>query len=539
MASINEDRITQAELLKKTQQQLAQLEQQLQDQQQELEQLRQREQRFRSLYLKMSEGAALHQLVFDENGQPFDYEILDVNPSFERILGIPAKEAIGALSSQVYHIDPPPLLDRYQQVALDGDPMVFECYIPEMKRYFRVRAFCYADRQFVTVFEDISKRKESEERLRHSEELFRAITEAAQDSIFCKDLQRRYTFVNPAMTRVFNCKAEDLLGKTPEELFDPQSATAVKEADLPVLKGNVVDQVRTLTIAGENISFHTIQVPLRDEQGEVRGICGFVRNVTHKREEEAQQRHQQKLEAIGTLASGVAHEINNPINIILNFAELIQDYSKPEDRVFEYASDIVRESRRIADIVYNLLSFSRQESEAHSPALIGDIIQSTLALTRKVLSKDQIDLVVHIDENLPKINCRSQQIMQVFMNLLNNARDTLNQKYPSHHDDKRIEICSKLFSDEQNKWIRTTIEDHGMGIDIEMQERIFTPFYTTKQPGKGTGLGLSVSHGIIADHFGRMSIESKPGTYTRFHIDLPLTAPWTRSNSEHEVETGE
>lgn len=237
---------------------------------------------------------------------------------------------------------------------------------------------------------------------------------------------------------------------------------------------------------------------------------------------ESQLHQAQKMESIGTLAGGVAHEINNPINGIMNYAQLIQDKIGGENPLSEYASEIIHETKRVSKIVKNLLVFARHEKESHSPARIKDIVDDTMSLIQTVLKRDQITLIADISEDLPKIKCRSQQIQQVVMNLITNARDTLNEKYPGFDDNKRIEIISVFFEKDGRRWIRTTVEDRGLGIAQDTMKRMFDPFYTTKERSKGTGLGLSISYGIVKDHNGELSVVSEPGLYTRFHIDLPV-----------------
>lgn len=250
---------------------------------------------------------------------------------------------------------------------------------------------------------------------------------------------------------------------------------------------------------------------------------------SEKNEMEAQLRQQQKLEAIGTLAGGVAHEINNPINGIMNYAQLILNHAGTNNTIkqVEYANEIIHESERVSLIVKNLLQFSRQEKQSHSYASIYDIIDQTISLISTVIKKDQITLEVHLDENLPDIKCRSQQIQQVLMNLLTNARDALNEKYEDYNEDKMIRVQCSQFSFEERRWIKITVEDHGNGIPSNLQEKIFEPFFSTKPKEKGTGLGLSISFGIIKDHHGTVIIDSKIGCYTKFILNLPVDNGWS------------
>jgi PAS domain S-box-containing protein len=260
-------------------------------------------------------------------------------------------------------------------------------------------------------------------------------------------------------------------------------------------------------------------------------------------EERAQMQAQliqsQKLESIGTLASGVAHEINNPIMGIMGYAQLLFDHLGPDSPVSEYALEIGKETERIALIAKNLLGFARQENETHlSPARLCDIIASTLSLITSVMRHDQIALEVNVPADLPRITCRSQQIQQVVMNLLTNARDAVNQKYPKPDANKIIRLSAALGRRNAKgvDCVRLTVEDHGVGISEDLRTRIFDPFFTTKPRDKGTGLGLSISYGIVTEHGGELSIESEFGHWTRVHMDLPLNveAELGLEKEEHE-----
>jgi signal transduction histidine kinase len=280
-------------------------------------------------------------------------------------------------------------------------------------------------------------------------------------------------------------------------------------------------------------------VPIRYDHQD--GSVAFLLDVSERKRMEAekiqadaQMRQRQKLEAIGTLAGGVAHEINNPVNGIMNYAQLILDeldrMQKPHDQLVqieEYAQEILHETDRVSSIVRGLLQFSRQERQAHSLAAVEDILSHTVSLIRTIFRMDHIELDILIDKGLPQLKCRSQQIQQVLMNLLTNARDALNERYPGSYEDKIVYIRAGLFIEEGRRWIRITVEDHGAGIPDNIREKIFEPFFSTKPKEKGTGLGLSISFGIVQDHHGRLTVVSSPDSGTRFLMELPVDNGWT------------
>ncbi len=243
---------------------------------------------------------------------------------------------------------------------------------------------------------------------------------------------------------------------------------------------------------------------------------------------EAQVRQQQRLEAIGTLAAGVAHEINNPIQGVVGYAELIRAVAPPTSELAENAALILHEADRVTGIVRNLLQFARQDRpdpQHRSPTRPADVVADALSLIRAVLRHDHVDLQVEVPADLPVLPCHSRQVQQVLVNLLTNARDALNDKYAGRHPDKCIRLSGRTFEDNGTTWVRLTVEDHGPGITEAVGERLMDPFYTTKPGDRGTGLGLSISHGIARDHRGRLWYETEVGHWTRFHIDLPTDDP--------------
>ena len=231
---------------------------------------------------------------------------------------------------------------------------------------------------------------------------------------------------------------------------------------------------------------------------------------------------QEKMAGIGLLASGVAHEINNPINGIINYADLMTEDPTLNEQLKEYALGIMHEGRRIAEIVKSLLSFSRQEKQESSPAQIRDIITQTISIVRAAMCNDQIEFDINVPEGLPDINCRSQQIQQVLMNLLTNARDSLNSKYKGLSENKKIIINCEMFEKEGHRWLKIIIEDNGIGIPKDILDKVFDPFFTTKSREMGTGLGLSISHGIVKSHHGELYFETEQGEYTRAILELPI-----------------
>ncbi|MFH1532911.1 MAG: response regulator [Pseudomonadota bacterium] len=278
---------------------------------------------------------------------------------------------------------------------------------------------------------------------------------------------------------------------------------------------------------------------LPEEHEAIKAIARAIGQGVERRQLQLQVVQSQRMESIGTLASGVAHEINNPLNIVMNFAQLIQDEAGTPDAAREYAATIVEESLRMAGIVRNLLAFSRNEKESHSPADVTTLVHGTLTLIGAALRKDQVEVAAQIPEGLPKVHCRSQQIQQVLLNLLTNARDALNARFPGAHPDKVVRVDAAAFEREGQPWVRISVEDRAGGIPSDVAAHVFEPFFTTKSRDQGTGLGLSISYGLVKEHEGLLWFENEPGVGTRFHVDLKVENSWSAPHGAQADTTGE
>ncbi len=259
--------------------------------------------------------------------------------------------------------------------------------------------------------------------------------------------------------------------------------------------------------------------------GRTRGLLVVGQDLTEKRRMEASLANSDRLASMGVLAGGVAHEINNPISIVLNCVELALDEVTADGGIRDNLVDIREAGQRIATTVRNLLSFARSDTEETGPADLANLVERTVSLVQRLLERDHIRIEIDSAAGLPLVHCQPDRIEQVLMNLLTNARDALDARYRGAHRDKAVAITTGVHVDADGHWVRTTVEDRGEGIPPQMLDRIFDPFVTSKPRDRGTGLGLSVSHGIVADHEGRLIVESEQGHFTRFHLDLPAIGP--------------
>lgn len=370
------------------------------------------------------------------------------------------------------------------------------------------------------IVHNVSARIASQNALMESEARFRMLVENAPDAIFIQS-RMKIAYANTRAVELFGASTVDDLIDTPViERIHPDYRATIRQRIAALDDNDILPPLeeRYLRLDGTSVAVEVTAFKIK-----YRGVDGavvFSRDISERKINEMHLRNQQKLESIGLLAGGVAHEINNPINGIMNYAELISDDALPDTKIEKYAHEIINEGKRISQIVKNLLQFSRNEKLVYGAEDISEIIKKTLTLINTLINKDQIDFQVHIEEDLPNIRCNSQQIQQVIINLITNARDALNEKYEGYDPNKILSLsCTKLTAEE---YVRLEILDHGKGITQEMSERIFEPFFSTKSKDKGTGLGLSISYGIIFDHHGIIKVESEIGKYTKFIVDLPV-----------------
>lgn len=381
-----------------------------------------------------------------------------------------------------------------------------------------------------SIVHDITERTRAEQELKSSEVRFRAVVENAPESIFIL-AQGRLVYLNPTAVQMFGAQSQhDLLGQSIFERIHPDYHSIVRErlSSLHTQQISPPNQERLLVRLDQTIfpvEATTVTIRYNDEDC----LLVFARDITQRKQMEqekadmeAQLRQQQKLEAIGTLAGGVAHEINNPINGIMNYAQIIQDDLGQDSPETEFLQGIIQESQRVAEIVRNLLQFSRQEKQSFSPARIEDIVNRTVSLVRTIIKGEQIELQIELEPELPLILCRSQQIQQVLMNLLTNARDALNDKFPEFHPDKKILLEASRHQMAEKDWVLVRVKDQGTGLSEETRQKMFEPFYSTKPKDRGTGLGLSISFGIIKDHGGLLEAHSELGQYTQMDLYLPV-----------------
>jgi PAS domain S-box-containing protein len=370
--------------------------------------------------------------------------------------------------------------------------------------------------------------KERTAQLEVSEARFRALVETTMDWVWELDAEGRYDYVSPRIYDLLGYRPEEVLGRTPFDLMPEAEAQRVG-----VIFQEIFSQREPFSALqntnrhrdGRLVVLETSGVPVFDATGQFRGYRGMDRDVTDRKRLEEQLRQAQKLEAVGQLAGGVAHDFNNILAAIMMQLGLLQMNPELEEETRIALKDLEVEAERAANLTRQLLLFSRRAVMAVEPLDLDEVVGNLLKMLHRLIG-EHIKLEVGDKTSLPLVEGDAGMMGQVLMNLVVNARDAMPKggkiaiKTTVTDFD---EIQARLSSGRRpGRFVTLEVADTGCGMDPETLQRIFDPFFTTKEPGKGTGLGLATVHGIVAQHRGWVEVDSLVGSGTTFRVYLPV-----------------
>ncbi len=500
------------------------------------------ESRFRSLISVMGDGL----IILGYNG-----EIVQCNQTAERSLGVVADDLVGKshdeLMPDAVHEDGVPFTAEEHPVNLTlqtGEPVANQImgirHADGQMIWLQVNTHALGlDKAgkpvaVVMTFADVTRLKRTETELRQSEKhlqtlsmQFQGVLEAIPDRIMVLDRDMNVVWLNwfeddmapdgQSMIRKMRCH------ELPGVACSPLAGLTEPLCDsCPVRKSFAscrTEKAQVETCDGRTFSLRVF--PVFDAVGEVINVIQITQDITESLQHQARAMRAGQLASLGELAAGVAHEINNPINGVINYAQLILNKAAADSREQELSQRIIRESERVATIVRELLYFAREESLEVNKTTVLDALSEALALTQNQLNKEGVHLKLQLPQELPGILSRSHQIQQLFLNLISNARHALTEKYPEMSEDKILSIRGEEILKEERPFVRVIFRDHGVGITPELLPRVMNPFTTTKSSKDGTGLGLSISHEIVQKHGGTLSIDSVHGEFTEVVVELP------------------
>jgi PAS domain S-box-containing protein len=368
--------------------------------------------------------------------------------------------------------------------------------------------------------------------LRSQERLLRQIIDANPSLIFVKDWNGRFVLVNQATAQVYGTTVETLVGKTDAD-FNPNvdEIAHFLRYDRDVMSSGqpriIAEEPVTNPATGDTRWFQTIKVPLRSLQEGTATLLGVSTEITERKRLEEQLLQSQKMEAVGQLAGGVAHDFNNILTAIVGYTDLLAAELEGNARQLEDLEEIRKAARRAAALTRQLLAFSRKQVLEPRIIDVNSVVLNLDKMLRSLISEN-IELKTDLADNLAAARADPNQIEQVIMNLAINARDampdggtvtietrntTLDEAYAAQH----VSVIP-------GEYVMLAVTDTGCGMDEKTKSRIFEPFFTTKPAGRGTGLGLSTVYGIVKQTGGNIWLYSEPGKGTTFKIYLPAIA---------------
>ena len=459
------------------------------------EALRDSETQYRLLFENLNANFALHEIILDENQKPKDYRFIAVNESFEKITGYKAKELVGKNALELFPQTEKYWIDMFGNVALTGKPILYENYSSELNKYFEMYVYSPKKGQFALIGRDITDRKNSEKILKESQELLSFALDGTGDGLCDWNIAENKVF--------FSKRWHEMFGYADNEIKSfEQWQKCIYPEDMPKIWSELNEHLKSkkpfhsehrvtckngttkwVLARGMVVSFNDNGKPLR--------MIGTVADISRIKYAEKQFIQASKLASLGEMSAGIAHEINNPLAIILGMARSLSKSKGQDDKFDEKISAIQKASMRIEKIVSGLKKFSRSsENKNYNNNVLSSIIKESLVLTEVKAKRNNINVSFECKGD-GQIFCDEVEIEQVLINLIDNAIDAVKDL-----TDKWVKV--EVFQDNLNLFIR--IIDSGKGIPVEIQSRLFDPFFTTKPVGEGTGLGLSIIKGILDEH---------------------------------------
>ncbi|HEX7502333.1 MAG TPA: PAS domain S-box protein [Acidobacteriota bacterium] len=470
-------------------------------------------------------------LVIDQSGK-----IIDFNQHFTQLWSIPASVMATRDDAQTLQfvldqlLDPQGFLAKVNELYAAPDQESFDllqfkdgrCF----ERYSRPQLIAGRPAGRVWSFRDVSERRQAEKKLQESEQRYRTLFESAGDAIFLLTNDRIIIDCNSRTLEMFGYAREQIIGKHIERLHPPRQADGSdslakgKEKNVAALRGeSQFFEWRHVRIDG---AFFDAEVTLkRVELGSGMHLLAMVRDISERKRLEEQLRQAQKMEAVGILAGGVAHDFNNILSTIVGYGSLLQMKLKEESLLKGYVERILSASERAANLTSSLLTFSRKQEIELLPIDLNDVIYGFHKILARLIGEDIVFNLSLASRSL-MVDADVRQIEQVLMNLANNSRDAMPRGGRLTISTSPVSMDPAPGDLPPGAYAAITVADTGAGMEKEIQARIFEPFFTTKDVGKGTGLGLAIVYGIVKNHGGVVTVDSAPGKGTTFTIYLPL-----------------
>ncbi len=517
------------------------------------EALRLSEEHYHSLFENMLNGFAYCRMLF-EDGRPYDFTYLEVNSAFESLTGL--KNVVGRKVSEVipgFRESDAELLEIYGRVARTGRPESVERYVRALQMWFEISVYSPKKDHFAAVFDVVTDRKRAEEALRRSEAELDAIFENAPVAMLLVDADRTVRKVNRAAERLAGGESIRMVGQRGGDALRCVGALNVAggcgfgpHCDHCVVRRTVMDtfatgqahaQVETAMTVAPGDTTQEISLVISTAlliAGEERMVLLCVEDVTARKRLEAQLLQGQKMEAIGRLAGGIAHDFRNQLTVVKGYGEMLLRMSLIKAGKENLVGEILSAAHRGSQLTGQLLAFSRRDMLLPSVVNLGKVVADLAGPMGRLVGEDIITSTTGGGPEL-MVDIAAIQFEHAMMNLAANARDAMPHGGNLTIDTAAVEVDERLAGlppDAQvGPYVRVTVRDTGTGMDQATQARLFEPFFTTKERGKGTGLGLPMVYGFVRQSGGFITVHSEPGKGTAFLLYFP------RASADEKAET--
>jgi two-component system cell cycle sensor histidine kinase/response regulator CckA len=447
-------------------------------------------------------------LALDRNGR-----VVDTNPAAQSLFGV-ARQLIGASVTDLIP-DLPPTADAPGRARL-GDVRLPTA--PE--RWFEVDVTGLSDRRGhstgrVVLLHETTERRRMEQSLRASEEKYRRVVDSIDQVIFGLDREGQFTYVSPAVERMSGWQASELMGRPFEQFVHPEDVERVRRYAAGRYRGErEPHEFRVVSPDGSTLYVRAYSYPL-SEGNEPAGLSGIITDITGQKRMQEQLHQSQKMEAIGRLAGGIAHDFSNLLTAITGFSEMLLLDGRVDTESRGWVSEIRKSIDRGASLVRQLLSFSRKQATQPRAVDLNELIRGIERMLERLIGEHLV-LQTSYADGLPPLLADPGQLELAIVNLAVNARDAM-------PGGGTLTIETSAFVSREGPRVRLVIGDTGVGMDEHVRSHLFEPFFTTKEQGKGTGLGLSTVYGIVQQCGGTIAVESEPGRGTHVVIDLPAS----------------
>ena len=503
--------------------------------------LRRNERTFRSLFDNMLHGIAHHRIVTDAEGRPTDYVFLEINDAFEAMTGLARADVLGRPVTEVI-----PGIDRstfdwigvYGRVALTGKSISFVQYSPELDHWYAIAAYSTEPEHFTAVFHDITDLKRAQHAAEADRERLTVTLRSIGDGVITTDEEGRVTLLNTVAETLTGFSQAEAVGRPLDAIFHICNEKTRIPCENPVKKvlahGKVIGLANHTVLISKDGTERAIAdsgAPVLDASGAIRGVVLVFRDVTEERRLETEAQRRQQLESLGVLAGGIAHDFNNLLTAMLGNISLARFQSGADARISRLLDGVEKAALRAKALTDQLLTFARGGAPVKKLAPIAEVVRESCTFALRG-SRTRCDF--DLPDDLWWAEVDVGQLSQVFQNLVINADQAMRDGGDLAIVGRNVHLLEASgLPLPPGTYAVVSVRDQGGGIPRDHLERIFNPYFTTKE--SGSGLGLAVAHSVMKRHNGHIDVDSEVGVGTTFTVYIPASTESPASPAEHKT----